>query len=80
MRQSCRAELSLLLVICHYIYSGWVKTVFICTLDSGNCVLRADVRASQRMNVDHKTWVGVVKKTGVVICGHCMYMHGWVHF
>ena len=47
MRQSCRAELSLLLVICHYIYSGWVKTVFICTLDSGNCsVLRADVRAS----------------------------------
>ena len=46
-------------------------------LDSGNCIVRADVRASQRMNVDHKTWVGVVKKTGVVIYGHCTCMAGF---
>ena len=40
-----------------------------------NCVLKAKVRASQRMNDTHDTWVGVAKNE-TVVTGHCTCMAG----
>ena len=41
-----------------------------------NCLLKAIVTASQSLKTEHKAWVGVVKKTGTVITGHCTCMAG----
>jgi uncharacterized membrane protein len=42
-----------------------------------NCVLKAKVRSSQRLNEKpHEAWVGVEKATGTIITGHCNCMAG----
>ena len=61
--------------MCHK--SGWVQTVLFCDLGS-NCLLKANVMASQRMSTHHEAWVGVAKSTGAVVSGHCSCMAGLV--
>ena len=55
--------------------SGWIQAVLYCDLGS-NCLLKAKVRASQRMSTEHEAWVGFAKATGTVISGHCTCMAG----
>ena len=55
--------------------SGWIQAVLYCDLGP-NCLLKAKVRASQRMSTEHEAWVGIVKATGTVISGHCTCMAG----
>ena len=43
-----------------------------------NSLLKAKIRASQRMAAYHHAWVCVLKKTGSVITGHCSCMVGLV--
>ena len=40
-----------------------------------NCILKAKVRASQRMKENHDAWVGI-SDNGSVITGHCSCMAG----
>ena len=60
-----------------YAHSGWIQTVLLYDVGS-NCLLKAKVRASQRMTTYHQAWVCVVKRTGSVITGHCTCMAGLV--
>ena len=57
--------------------SGRIQAVLYCDLGP-ICLLKAKVRASQRMSTEHGAWVGVVKATGTVISGHCMCIAGLV--
>ena len=43
--------------------------------ENSNFILKALVRASQTMRVEHKAWVGIAK-TGTVITAHCTCMAG----
>ena len=62
----------------YFLCSGWVQTVFICDIQqTSNCVLKAKVKCSQRLNdKPHITWIGVEKLTGTIITGHCTCMAG----
>ena len=55
--------------------SGWVQTVWVYQ-KGPYCIMKAVVRASQTMKREHDAWVGIVKKTGTVITGHCTCMAG----
>lgn len=60
-------------------FSGWVQTVFHCSVESNKdvCLLKAKVKPSQRLsNSPHDAWVAVEKKSGQVLTGHCTCMAG----
>ena len=63
-------------ILLKFFNSGWVQTVLLCNLDL-NCILKAKVKASQRLiEKPHDTSVGVERKTGAIIIGHCTCMTG----
>ena len=63
-------------ILLKFFDSGWVQTVLLCNLDL-NCILKAKVKASQRLiEKPHEIWVGVERKTGAIITGHCTCMAG----
>ncbi len=60
-------------------FSGWVRTVLYHDTGKGNCVLKAQVTPSQRLNdKPHEAWVGINKQTCAIITGHCTCMAGYV--
>ncbi|XP_048748384.2 uncharacterized protein LOC125660689 [Ostrea edulis] len=59
-----------------FFVSGWVQTVYHLKTDSGNFILKADVRPSWRVTEEpHHPWVAV-RKDGQVIAAHCDCMAG----
>lgn len=62
-----------------YFHAGWVQTVFSYMLPGNQrCILRADVKPSQRMNDEpHRPWVALTKD-GNIIAAHCNCMAGYV--
>jgi hypothetical protein len=60
----------------NYYISGWVQTVLLFVFpDTSNCILKAKVRPSQKMNEQpYVEWVGLHATTGNVINGHCTCM------
>ena len=57
----------------NFFISGHVQTVFYHPVsdDSPVCLLKANVRASQKQSAEYRPWVCVDKKTGYVITAHC---------
>nr|XP_047144212.1 uncharacterized protein LOC124817832 [Hydra vulgaris] len=56
--------------------SGWVQKIVHFKLDSGVCIMCADVRPSYRTTDKcHKPWVAL-KSDGTVLAGHCNCMAG----
>ena len=61
-----------------YYYLVGMFKLFRITVNGSSCVLKAKVRASQRMMVLHLAWVAVKRKDRSVITGHCKCMAGYV--
>ena len=63
-----------------YLNSGWVQTVwFFIIPDTGNCLLRAKVKPSQRLSdKPHEAWIALNKGNGDAINAHCSCMAGLV--
>ena len=59
-----------------YLNSGWVQTVwFFIIPDTGNCLLRAKVKPSQRLSdKPHEAWIALNKGNGDIINAHCSFM------
>ena len=59
-----------------FFVSGWVQTVLHIKLDSGDILLKADVKRSYCVTeTPHHAWLAL-KKSGPVIYGHCDCMAG----
>jgi len=62
----------------NFFQSGWVHDVQHITTSTGNVVLKASVRRSQRVTEKpHHAWVAV-DSNGVVLAAHCTCMAGYV--
>ncbi|XP_047125169.1 uncharacterized protein LOC124807372 [Hydra vulgaris] len=60
----------------NFFRSGWVQKIVHFKLDSGVCIMCADVRPSYRTTDKcHKPWVAL-KSDGTVLAGHCNCMAG----
>ena len=60
-------------LFCSIVVVGWKQFSY---TSRANCFPTAVVRALRCMKTESKAWVGVVKKTGILITGHCTCMAG----
>ena len=61
----------------NYYVSGWVGTCVVHTISEVFCLLKAEVRPSQRVsNVSHRPWVAVRRRDGCISTAHCTCMAG----
>ena len=61
----------------NYYVSGWVGTCRIHIVSEEFCLLKAEVRPSQRVSsASHQPWVAVRRRDGCISAAHCTCMAG----